>query len=120
MNLTDGSDCTVCLTEMGQRMKGSIYHSALSGDRLYLFPNEQIKQKFRENPAKYINADLALGGGCAVCPVEMNQNVAGKPEVAYTFDGMKYLFPSDDQGKMFMANPSKYAVQPGAGGSPTR
>jgi YHS domain-containing protein len=115
-----GGDCSVCLTDMGQRMQGSVHFAALSGDRLYLFPNEEIKQKFRADPAKYINADLAMGGNCAVCRVEMNKNVAGNPNVSHTFGGFRYLFPSDDQRKMFIANPTKYAVKQAGGGSTTK
>jgi YHS domain-containing protein len=110
-----GGDCAVCMAEMGKRTPGSLQYAALSGNRLYLFPNEKMKQMFRDDPAKYINADLALGGNCAVCRVEMKKDVAGNPDVSYMLGGLRYLFPSEDQRKMFIANPGKYAVkQPAA------
>ena len=105
-----GGDCAVCLTDMKKKMPGSIQFTALHANRLFLFPNADIKQKFMESPGKYANADLALGGNCAVCRVEMKQEVAGKAEFSTTYAGMRYLFPSDEQRGMFLANPGKYAV----------
>jgi YHS domain-containing protein len=93
-------------------MPGSIYHSALRDKRLYLFPGEEQKQEFVANSAKYANVDLAMEGKCAVCRVEMNQDVPGNAEFAAYYQGMRYLFPGDDQRKMFLANPAKYAIAP--------
>jgi YHS domain-containing protein len=117
-----GGDCTVCMADMGARSPGSIRHSALSQNRLYLFPNENMKVKFASDPLRYIKADVALGGNCSVCRVEMNKDVPGSPDVFLRHSGVKYQFASDDQRKMFMANPSKYAVKPGmpAAGSMTK
>ena len=118
-----GGDCVVCLTEKGERNSGSIQYSALSGGRLFLFPSEAIKQKFASDPAKYLAADLAMDGKCAVCKVEMNQDMPGKPEFATVHDGMTYQFVSDEQRKMFLANPNKYAVpsrNPANAGSQSR
>jgi YHS domain-containing protein len=108
-----GGDCVVCQTEMGKRMPGSVLHAALSGNRLFLFPNEDMKKKFTSEPRKYAQADVALGGLCSVCRVEMNQDVAGDPQVSLIHGGMRYQFASNDQRNMFLANPSKYAVKGG-------
>lgn len=62
-------------------------------------------------------ADLALDGKCSVCKVEMNQDMSGDPEVFVLHGGMKYLFVSDEQRKMFLANPTKYSVKSLRGGS---
>lgn len=105
-----GGDCAVCLTDMKKKVPGSIQFTALHQNRLFMFPNADIKQKFMEAPGKYAQADLALGGNCPVCRVEMKQNVAGKSEFATNFGGQRYLFPSDKQRGMFLANPGKYAV----------
>ena len=101
-------DCSVCLTDMGQRVKGSLQYAALSGNRLYLFPNAELKEKFRSDPRKYIKADLVLGGQCAVCRVEMQQEVPGQPEIAVRHGGLTYQFASEEQRSMFLANPTKY------------
>lgn len=105
-----GGDCSVCLAEMGKRMPGSIYHSAINDNRLFLFPNAELKQKFVSNPNKYNQADLAEGGNCVVCRVEMNEAMAGSPEVFSIHNGMRYQFASDKQRQMFLANPSKYTA----------
>ncbi|QDS86146.1 YHS domain protein [Rosistilla ulvae] len=105
-----GGDCTVCSVNMSQRMPGTVQHSALYGGRLFLFPGEEQKAAFRADPKKYANIDLAMNGLCSVCRVEMQQDVPGKPEIATVHQGLRYLFPSDDQRKMFLANPAKYAV----------
>lgn len=117
-----GGECAVCLTDMKKKVPGSIQFTALHQNRLYMFPNADIKQKFMAAPGKYAQADLALGGNCPVCRVEMKQNVAGNPEFAATYAGMRYLFPSDKQRGMFLANPGKYAVSKPAtsAGSGTR
>ena len=66
------------------------------------------------DPSKYNKADLAFAGNCAVCRVEMNQEMAGNPDISVTLGGLKYLFPSDEQRKMFISNPGKYTVKPTA------
>ncbi|MEM8913339.1 MAG: hypothetical protein AAGC97_16355 [Planctomycetota bacterium] len=106
-----GGDCTVCLSNMSRRMEGSVQFPALYEGRLYLFPSDEQKKEFQSNPAKYAKVDLAMGGQCAVCQVEMNQVVAGKPEIATIYKGMRYLFPGEEQRKMFLASPEKYAIR---------
>jgi len=107
-------DCTVCAVNMGQRVPGTVQFPTLYQNRLFLFPSEKQKQEFRSNPEKYAQLDLALGGKCTVCRVEMQQDVQGKPEFATVYQGQRYLFPGEKQRNMFMANPQKYAVRPGS------
>jgi len=59
-------------------------------------------------------AELALGGRCAVCLVEMGQAVAGSESHTVVFDRQTYRFPSDKEKQMFVADPAKYA--PALGG----
>ncbi len=108
-----GGDCTVCLAKMGKRMPGSVFHAAYHKGRLYLFPGADQKQMFVDNPGEFADVDLAMGGQCAVCRVEMNQEVPGDPNFAAYHDGMRYLFPSAEQLQMFHANPQKYAAAEG-------
>jgi len=107
-----GGDCTVCYVNMKKRVPGSVFHAALSGKRLFLFPNKELQQEFLTNSRKYADVDLALGGNCSVCRVEMGEDVPGKPEIAVVHKGFRYLFPSDEQRKMFLANPAKYEGRP--------
>ena len=105
-------DCTVCLAKMGKRVAGNIRYAVFHERRLFLFPGAGQKKEFQAHPDQYANVDLALGGKCAVCRVEMNKDVPGKPEIAVIHQGLRYLFPSEKQRKMFLANPDKYAVKP--------
>jgi YHS domain-containing protein len=111
-------DCVVCLANMGQRVPGKLDFAQIHQGRVYLFPSEEQRQMFKADPAKYADADLALGGACAVCRVEMQQEVPGKPEFAVHHNGLRYLFPGEEQRKMFLANPAKYAVKPTEGSGP--
>ncbi|TWU25323.1 YHS domain protein [Novipirellula galeiformis] len=105
-----GGDCIVALVEMGKRVPGSLQYAALHEDHLYLFSNEQAKGMFQSNKEKYAHADIALGGKCTVCRVEMNKDVDGVSEFTSLYKGMRYLFPGQEQQQMFNQNPSKYEV----------
>ena len=120
-----GGDCVVALVEMGKRVPGNIRHASIHEDRLYLFSSEDGHNMFRAQPAKYADADLAYGGNCVVCRVGAQRDVPGKPELTVVHNGLRYLFPAEEQRNEFLANPAKYEVpagqhQPGAGGSDTR
>lgn len=118
-----GGDCVVALVKMGRRVPGDIRHASLYDGRLFLFSNADAKKMFLAEPATYANADLAYGGNCVVCRVEMRQTVPGKPELAVVHKGLRYLFPSAELRNEFLANPAKYEVvatdstlsQPGSG-----
>ena len=107
-----GGDCSVCLVKLNKRVPGSIHHSALSNNRLYLFPSDKQKQMFVDNAGMYNKVDIAENGDCVVCRVEMNQQMAGKPEISAVHNGMRYQFISQEQRQMFMANPLKYTGGP--------
>lgn len=107
-----GGDCTVCLHKMGKRTPGNIRYASLYENRLFLFPSDEQKREFVAHPEQYGQVDLALGGICAVCRVELKQDVQGKPEIAAFHRGLRYLFPSDKQREMFLADPEKYAIEP--------
>lgn len=105
-----GGNCVVCALAGGDTsIPGSVHFSAIHEGRLYLFPSENEKAKFMADPRKYENVDLAFGGMCSVCRVEMNQEMPGKSEFGTVFGGKRYYFPGQDQKKMFLANPKKYA-----------
>jgi YHS domain-containing protein len=120
-----GGDCVVALVKMGKRVSGDIRHSAFHDNRLFLFSNEDAQKMFLAQPAAYANADLALNGQCPVCQVNMNQRVAGKPEIAAFHKGFRYLFPAAEQRQTFLASPEKFVSAagqgtPAASGSGTR
>ena len=107
-----GGDCTVCLANHGKRMPGNIRFASLYDQRLFLFPSDDQRQEFVAHPDKYIDVDLALDGACAVCRATMGKDVAGKPEIAAFYRGMRYLFPSSKERRMFLADPEKFAAEP--------
>lgn len=103
-----GGDCIVAMVEMGRRIPGSVQHAALHQGHLYLFANAKAKDMFRASKEKYVDADVAFGGKCSVCLVEMNKPMPGVPEFTSMYKGKRYLFPGADQKAMFQLNPSKY------------
>ncbi len=109
-----GGDCVVCLTKAAERVLGNIQYHTFYKQRLYLFPSDEQKEAFDEEPDIYADADLAFDGNCAVCRVDMDTQTPGKPEFMAHHDGFRYFFPSDKMREMFLADPEKYAVeQPG-------
>lgn len=120
-----GGDCVISLVKMHQRVPGSVRHATIHDGRLFLFANEQAKKMFTADPKAYADADLAYGGKCIVCQVDMKQDVPGKPEFTVIHKGFRYLFASAKQREAFLANPKKYEapatlVQPPASGSGTK
>ncbi len=105
------ANCVVCQVEMQQETPGNPQFGATYRNRLFLFPDAQMRQMFMENPVKYVNADVALNGYCPVCRVEMGQNVRGRQNITAVHDGKRYLFPSDQQRDMFLANPARYVSE---------
>lgn len=105
-----GGDCIVALVETGRRVPGNLQFADLHEDHLYLFSNEKAKGMFRANKERYARADIALGGKCTVCRVEMNKDVDGVVQFTSFYKGMRYLFPSQEQQQMFNRNPRKYEV----------
>lgn len=105
-----GGDCIVCFATDGSRVPGKLNVATLHEGRLFLFPTEEEKAIFMKDPAKFENADLALGGNCAVCRIEMQKEVAGKAEFGTIAAGMRYYFPSQEQRMMFLKNKPKYLV----------
>lgn len=104
-----GGDCVVCQVDMGKaHMPGSVKFAAKHDGRLFLFPDEKTKQMFLSNPAKYATADLAYGGDCSVCQVDLGKRMPGSEKHTVVYDGKRYRFPSDKERQAFLANPTRY------------
>lgn len=112
-----GGECTVRRVEKGERVPGKAEFHTVHDGRPFLFPGEKQQKMFERDPNKYVDADLALGGACAVCLVKSNKLVPGKPEYASVYDGRRYLFPGPEQQRMFNADPA--AFTPAMGGKCT-
>lgn len=120
-----GGDCAVALVKMDRRIPGNIRYASYHDGRLFLFSNADARKMFQAEPAAYDKADLALGGTCPVCRVNMGQSVSGNPDIAAFHQGFRYLFPADEQRQAFLASPEKYVsaagnVAPTGNGSTTR
>jgi YHS domain-containing protein len=106
-----GGKCAVCKVESNKDVPGTAaYHYVYNG-RLYLFPSAGTAEKFRANPAKYADADLALGGDCVVCKVDMGRKVPGRSDWTLDWRGERYLFAGREQLEKFRANPTKYEIR---------
>ena len=101
-------DCIVCYAKAGKRIAGDIRHGVFFRNRVYLFPSPEEREVFVANPTHYENADLALNGDCIVCRVKARKDVPGKPEFTEVHNGLRYLFPSAAEQKMFREQPSLF------------
>lgn len=102
-----GGDCSVCIVNVNKRVAGSVFHSVRHKGRLYLFPQDDTKKMFKENPAKYENGDLAYGGKCVVCK-KGGKDEMGKPEFTVVHQNMRYQFVSKEVMVEFARNPANY------------
>lgn len=98
--------CPVSIVKMDKLVKGDPTYASTYDGKKYLFPSGDAKSMFDANPAAFAPA---MGGNCVVCKVEMKKDVPGKPEIHLVHNGRLYLFPSEEQLKMFKAKPEKYA-----------
>ena len=113
-----GGDDVVEYARSGRRVVGQLPLGAAYQGRFYFFASDANKQAFLAAPAQYANVDLALGGECVVCRLDMNQQVAGNPAITAVYQGVRYQFPGEQQRNQFLANPVRYAsgaTQPGSG-----
>ena len=60
---------------------------------------------------------LGLEGYCPVCLIEAKKWVRGTPDHQVTYDGKTYYFPSENEKRVFQADPAKYV--PALGGDCT-
>ncbi|WP_148073857.1 hypothetical protein [Bythopirellula goksoeyrii] len=106
-----GGDSIVAFADEAQRIPGSAYHPLLAGGRLYLFADAVEKQKFKENPELYEDADLALGGNCIVSYLDEQQEVPGLPDFETDHQGLRFRFSSQALMEKFLADPGIYVDQ---------
>ncbi|WP_231930763.1 YHS domain-containing protein [Botrimarina hoheduenensis] len=98
--------CPVCIIEMKQWEKGDARFQTDYDGTTYYFPGAKQKAMFDANPEKYTPA---AGGDCVVCQVEMGARKPGKVEFAALQADRLFLFPSQKEKDIFLANPDKYA-----------
>lgn len=104
-----GGDCIVCYAKDGKtRAPGNIRFASLTNERLFLFPNDEIRQMFNKSPETYVNRDLGADGNCIVCKVKAGKIVPGSEKFTAVHNGFRYQFPSDSERQMFVASPADF------------
>lgn len=106
-----GGDSIVAFADHAHRVPGSAYQPLIAGGRLFLFADAAEKQAFKENPALYENADLALNGNCIVSLLEEQREETGLPAYETVFQGLRYRFVSQAKLDQFLAEPERYVDQ---------
>lgn len=104
-------DCIVCYEMAGKRIAGSVQHPVLYNNRLYLFPSDKEKDMFKADAATYADSDLAVEGECIVCLQKMGKHVAGSTDHTVIHDGLRYLFPSEQEAAMFRQSPDQFVAK---------
>ncbi len=97
--------CPVSLQKMNKWVKGNPAIQATFDGHTYYFANEEGKQMFAEDPAKYAPV---LGGDCVVSLAKMGKRVPGNIRQAVLQEGRLFLFANAEGKKMFQADPQAY------------
>lgn len=103
-----GGDSIVSFVDRLQRVPGSVFHPLIAGERLFLFVDQEEKQKFIDNVELYENADLAFNGNCMVTQVEKKQETPGLKQFETVHHGKRYRFASQQNLEKFLENPEKF------------
>ncbi|HEX6961219.1 MAG TPA: hypothetical protein VF175_05085 [Lacipirellula sp.] len=103
-----GGDCPVTFAETGERVAGQLDFGILHGQRLVFFTSEEHRQYFLEQPSQFSMADLAISGRCIVSRRMRGKDVAGIPETAALYRGMRYWFASAHDRALFLENPGRF------------
>ena len=106
-----GGDDVVAYTNTGRRTPGKLANGVVYEGRIFFFADAANKQAFQASPERFENADLALGGNCVVCQVNMNKQMPGNPKFTYIHGGMRFQFPGAEQLNMFRVAPEQFTSQ---------
>lgn len=104
-----GGDNIVHFAKTGQRSPSDFTQGVVHDGRLYFVGSSSQRREFLDEPKRFANADLALGGECIVCRVDSQRRMPGAPELTLVHDGIRYQFSGAAQLRRFAASPHKYA-----------
>ncbi len=104
-------DCMVTFAETGERVVGDIHYGLQHGQRLFFFAGPEQKKRFQEDPARFVDADLAHQGNCVVCKIDRQHQVLGLPKTVVTVGGLRYFFLGTQQQVQFLANLRRYGAE---------
>jgi len=106
-----GGDCMVTFAETGERTVGDLHYGLQHGQRLFFFAGPEPRERFREDPTRFVDADLAHQGNCVVSKFDHQQRVEGLPETVVTVGGLRYFFLGARQQAQFLANLRRYGAE---------
>lgn len=105
-----GGDCPMHYAADDCRVRGLIEFGLIYRKRVIFFATSTARDEFRADPARYIDADLAFDGRCAVSRVDQRRDVRGLEGTTTTYGGVRYRFAHDLARRTFLANPERYAM----------
>jgi YHS domain-containing protein len=112
--------CLVTFHDEQRLEPGEFDCGLIHGGRLLFFAGEERRARFRSDPDRYANADLAVRGRCLVSLLEQRRDMPGDPRTATHFGGRRFLFVNAHGRSKFLADPASYLNDPRlAGVDPT-
>ncbi|MCC9604665.1 thioredoxin family protein [Blastopirellula sp. JC732] len=100
--------CPVTLAEGMKWQKGDARWGAVHQGRVYLFASDVEQRKFLASPDRF---SPVLSGNDPVAYIEQGRLVDGDRSHGLTYNGVLYLFSSEDNLKTFWSAPQRYAAQ---------
>ncbi|WP_186767709.1 thioredoxin family protein [Blastopirellula retiformator] len=100
--------CPVTLAEGMRWQKGDARWGAVHQGRVYLFASDVQQRKFLASPDRF---SPVLSGNDPVAYIEQGRLVDGNRSHGLTYNGVLYLFSSEDNLKTFWSAPQRYAAQ---------
>ena len=108
-----GGDCLVTFADTNERVTGKPHFGAVHRGRIYFFSSQVARDIFKQNPSRYMDADIANQGNCLVSKVDDRKQIPGLPDTVVTVGGLRYFFAGSHQRILFSANPLHYGVRIG-------
>jgi YHS domain-containing protein len=99
--------CTVSLVQDRKLVKGHADHSIVHDGRVYRFANPTARERFRQEPARYLPWS---NGTCPVTQVEDGAPVPGEPKWGALYAGHLFIFASESNRRLFLENPERYTT----------
>ncbi|EAQ81435.1 probable protein disulfide-isomerase [Blastopirellula marina DSM 3645] len=100
--------CPVTLAEGMKWQKGDARWGAVHQGRVYLFASDAEQRKFLASPDRF---SPVLSGNDPVAYLEQGRLVEGDRAHGLTYNGVLYLFSSEESLKTFWGSPQRYAAQ---------
>ncbi|MFI4876521.1 MAG: thioredoxin domain-containing protein [Blastopirellula sp. JB062] len=100
--------CPVTLAEGMKWQKGDARWGAVHEGRVYLFASDAEQRKFLATPERF---SPVLSGNDPVAYLEQGRLIEGDRSHGLTYNGVLYLFSSEESLKTFWGAPQRYAAQ---------